>query len=163
MEPLWICPSIHYLACFVPSGVVGVCWNIFKSIIAKWHTRTWHENRSDKAWLPTRKARHTVEGIHQRCNKKTRDNGEGAAKIHCKDVSCILHRTGLYGSDQKKTIFLKKKKTHLVFWSCFPAACSKLPKLLVQYSLVRWDWNWKSWPLWETPFVAPAHHFPSPW
>ena len=53
---------------------------IFKSII-----RIWHHNKPAKRGPPTKTHRPGKEGINQRGNKESKDNPEGAAKLHSGD------------------------------------------------------------------------------
>ena len=60
------------------------------------------------------------EGINQRRSKETKDNPEGAAKLHSGDgsvcpycmstLSRTLHRAGLYGRVSRKKVIASRKK-----------------------------------------------------
>jgi hypothetical protein len=55
-----------------------------KSIIKKWNgTTAWHHNKPANRGLPTKTP--GKGGINQTGNKETKDNPEGAAKLHSGD------------------------------------------------------------------------------
>jgi hypothetical protein len=49
--------------------------------------RIWHHNKPAKRGPPNKTHRPGKEGINQRGNKETKDNPEGAAKLHSIDWS----------------------------------------------------------------------------
>ncbi|MGH0115356.1 UNVERIFIED_CONTAM: hypothetical protein FKN15_006784 [Acipenser sinensis] len=49
--------------------------------------RIWHHNKPGKRGPPTKTYGPGKEGINQRGNKETKDNPEGAAKLHSGDWS----------------------------------------------------------------------------
>ena len=49
--------------------------------------RIWHDNKPAKRGPPTKTQGPGKKGINQRGNKETKDNPEGAAKLHRRDLS----------------------------------------------------------------------------
>jgi hypothetical protein len=60
--------------------------NTVKSILKKME-RTWQHNKPAKRGPPAKTHRPGKEGINQRGNKESKDNPEGAAKLHSGDWS----------------------------------------------------------------------------
>ena len=67
------------------SETLNIPWSTIKSIIKKME-RIWH-NKPAKTGPPTKTHRPGKEGINQTGNKETKDNPEGAAKLHSGDWS----------------------------------------------------------------------------
>ena len=106
------------------SETLNIPWSSIKSIIKKWKeygttTNLPREGRPPKLTDQARK------GINQRGNKETKDNPEGAAKLHSGDWSiCPLDHIKPYTpqswalrkSGQKEPLLkVKNKETRLVF------------------------------------------------
>jgi transposase len=67
------------------SETLHVPWSTIKSIIKKW--KEYGITTNLPRGLPTKKYGPGKEDINQKSNKETKDNPEGAAKLHSRDWS----------------------------------------------------------------------------
>ena len=118
--------------------------------------RIWHHNKSAKRGSPTKTHRTGKEDINQRGNKETKDNPEGAAKLHRSfgPLSHTLHRAGLYRRVARKSNCLKRKISK--------QACGRLPKHMEEGFLFRRDENWAFWPSRKMLCLAQTQHLSLP-